>query len=69
MSTPPIYPLEPVDPAVQQLLFFWFGDPADLHSHRQVIAQFGRFPHRNEVLGRDTTVAEAAFLQQPGSRF
>lgn len=37
--------------------------------HRQVIAQFGRFPHRNEVLGRDTTAAEAAFLQQPGSRF
>ncbi len=37
--------------------------------HREVIQQFGRFPHRNEVLGRATTAAEAKFLQQRGSRF
>ncbi|PSN14386.1 DUF924 domain-containing protein [filamentous cyanobacterium CCP5] len=37
--------------------------------HREVIDRFGRFPHRNEVLERDTTPAEAEFLQQPGSRF
>ena len=37
--------------------------------HREVIQRFGRFPHRNEVLGRATTAAEASFLQQPGSRF
>jgi len=37
--------------------------------HQDVIARFGRFPHRNEVLGRDSTPAEVAFLQQPGSRF
>ncbi|MGB3200843.1 MAG: DUF924 family protein [Nodosilinea sp.] len=37
--------------------------------HRDVIQRFGRFPHRNEVLGRETTPEEAAFLQQPGSRF
>jgi uncharacterized protein (DUF924 family) len=37
--------------------------------HRDVIQRFGRFPHRNEVLGRDTTPEEAEFLQQPGSRF
>ncbi len=37
--------------------------------HREVIQQFGRFPHRNELLGRTTTAAEADFLQQPGSRF
>lgn len=37
--------------------------------HRDVIKQFGRFPHRNEVLGRETTAAEAEFLQQRGSRF
>lgn len=37
--------------------------------HRDVIARFGRFPHRNEILGRASTPQEAAFLQQPGSRF
>lgn len=37
--------------------------------HREVIQRFGRFPHRNEVLGRETTPAEADFLRQPGSRF
>ncbi|EDX87537.1 conserved hypothetical protein [Synechococcus sp. PCC 7335] len=37
--------------------------------HRDVIKQFGRFPHRNEILGRESTPAELAFLQQPGSRF
>ncbi len=37
--------------------------------HRAVIERFGRFPHRNEILGRQSTPAEIAFLQQPGSRF
>jgi uncharacterized protein (DUF924 family) len=37
--------------------------------HAEVIARFGRYPHRNEVLGRDSTEAERAFLAQPGSRF
>jgi len=37
--------------------------------HRDVILRFGRFPHRNEILGRESTAEEAAFLQQPGSRF
>lgn len=37
--------------------------------HRAVIAQFGRYPHRNAVLGRDSTAAETAFLEQPGSSF
>lgn len=37
--------------------------------HRDVIARFGRFPHRNVILGRVSTAEEAAFLQQPGSRF
>jgi uncharacterized protein (DUF924 family) len=39
------------------------------HRHREVIRRFGRFPHRNEVLGRPSTAEEAAFLQEPGSRF
>ena len=37
--------------------------------HQQVIARFGRFPHRNRVLGRASTPAELAFLKQPGSSF
>jgi uncharacterized protein (DUF924 family) len=37
--------------------------------HRDVIAQFGRFPHRNAALGRVSSAAELAFLQMPGSGF
>ncbi|MEO1621895.1 MAG: DUF924 family protein [Cyanobacteria bacterium J06632_3] len=37
--------------------------------HRDIIRRFGRFPHRNEALGRQSTPEELAFLQQPGSRF
>lgn len=37
--------------------------------HQVVIERFGRFPHRNAILGRKTTPEEAEFLQQPGSRF
>lgn len=34
--------------------------------HRDIIARFGRFPHRNDVLGRETTPEEAAFLDSGG---
>lgn len=37
--------------------------------HQVVIERFGRFPHRNRILGRKTTPQEAEFLQQPGSSF
>jgi uncharacterized protein (DUF924 family) len=37
--------------------------------HRDVIARFGRFPHRNAILGRASTPEELAFLSQPGSSF
>lgn len=37
--------------------------------HRQIIEQFGRFPHRNSLLGRHSTAAEIKFLAQPGSGF
>jgi uncharacterized protein (DUF924 family) len=37
--------------------------------HFQVIERFGRFPHRNQILGRPNTPEEAEFLQQPGSSF
>lgn len=38
-------------------------------AHRDVIKQFGRFPHRNAVLGRTSTVEEECYLAQPGSGF
>ncbi|MGB2925187.1 MAG: DUF924 family protein [Limnothrix sp.] len=37
--------------------------------HFDVIERFGRFPHRNEILGRTNTAAETEFLSQPGSSF
>ncbi|MCW6049476.1 DUF924 domain-containing protein [Lyngbya sp. CCAP 1446/10] len=37
--------------------------------HFKIIERFGRFPHRNQILGRETTLAEAEFLRQPGSGF
>jgi uncharacterized protein (DUF924 family) len=47
-----------------------FDDTLDYaHRHRGVIARFGRFPHRNAILGRASTPEEAEFLRQPGSRF
>ena len=37
--------------------------------HQSIIARFGRYPHRNAVLGRTSTAEEIAFLNQPGSSF
>ena len=37
--------------------------------HLEIIERFGRFPHRNAALGRETSAAEAEFLRQPGSAF
>jgi uncharacterized protein (DUF924 family) len=37
--------------------------------HHDVIARFGRYPHRNELLGRPSTAEEIEFLRQPGSGF
>jgi len=37
--------------------------------HREIIERFGRFPHRNSLLGRENTAAEIEFLKQPGSGF
>ena len=38
-------------------------------AHRDVIVRFGRFPHRNQTLGRASTAAELAYLATPGSGF
>ena len=37
--------------------------------HMEIVERFGRFPHRNDVLGRPTTAEEAEFLKEPGSSF
>jgi len=42
---------------------------SNAHRHYEVIARFGRFPHRNAILGRESTLAEIAFLSQAGSSF
>ena len=38
-------------------------------AHRDIVERFGRFPHRNEILGRETTQEEAVFLTTEGSSF
>ncbi|MEX1032899.1 MAG: DUF924 family protein [Cellvibrionaceae bacterium] len=37
--------------------------------HKVIIDRFGRYPHRNALLGRESTAEELAFLQEPGSSF
>ncbi|MDA7947536.1 MAG: DUF924 domain-containing protein [Hyphomicrobiaceae bacterium] len=60
------------DPSVQEEsleLFRSLGDAVQLdyaEKHKQVIDRFGRFPHRNKVLGRKTTAVEKLFLKEPG---
>ncbi|MDP3583527.1 MAG: DUF924 family protein [Thiobacillus sp.] len=51
----------------ERALFDNFLDYA--RKHLDVVARFGRFPHRNEILGRPSTPEELEFLKQPGSRF
>lgn len=47
-----------------------FADlPKWAEKHREVVRRFGRFPHRNAILGRASTPAEVEFLSQPGSSF
>ncbi|MDN5666585.1 MAG: DUF924 domain-containing protein [Psychrobacter sp.] len=39
------------------------------HRHKDIIEKFGRYPHRNDILDRESTAAEEAFLEQPNSSF
>jgi len=67
------------DPAIQQRSIALFtrladeaADPALLgwaEKHAAIIRRFGRYPHRNAILGRASTPEEIAFLGEPGSRF
>lgn len=64
------------DLAVQERsveLFARLGRDTDWYKsavqHRDIVARFGRFPHRNDILGRESTAEERAFLKEPGSSF
>ncbi|OAV21901.1 hypothetical protein AO372_0649 [Moraxella catarrhalis] len=37
--------------------------------HKEIIDEFGRYPHRNAILGRASTTQEQAFLKKPNSSF
>lgn len=69
-------PFEHSEDMVQQnrsvALFTELGDQEYLDyalRHRDVIASYGRFPHRNRPLGRRSTTAELDYLAQPGAGF
>ena len=56
----------------RSLALFHGLEPEDERSakrHYEIIERFGRFPHRNAVLGRQSTPEETEFLRQPGSSF
>ena len=58
--------------ATAEQLFEDLGIESNLHferRHREVIERFGRYPHRNAILGRASTAEELEFLAQPGSSF
>ena len=57
---------------VAEQLFKALGQPGNYDfelRHKAIIDQFGRYPHRNAILGRPTTQEELAFLAKPGSSF
>ncbi|MNR83716.1 hypothetical protein D3C72_145010 [compost metagenome] len=54
-------------PAAQKETFSGFVQFAI--KHRDIVARFGRFPHRNAIFGRESTEEELAFLQTAGSSF
>ena len=58
---------------VEAARLFAAHTPAGNHDselrHKAIVDRFGRYPHRNAVLGRESTLEELAFLQEPGSSF
>jgi uncharacterized protein (DUF924 family) len=54
-------------PEEKRKLFAGYADYAE--RHRDIVRRFGRFPHRNRILGRSSSDEELAFLKQPGSSF
>ena len=45
------------------------GNLKAAHAHVNIIKRFGRYPHRNKILGRTSSAEEEAFLKEPGSSF
>lgn len=63
---------DPAEQARSVALFSALGDEIGLdHAvrHKAVVDRFGRFPHRNEALGRPSSPEEIEFLKEPGSSF
>lgn len=60
---------------IHEIALFLFDQPGleDNYNfeikHKAIIDRFGRYPHRNEILGRESTAEEKEFLSQPGSSF
>jgi len=53
-------------------LFQRLGNPSNFEyeiKHKIIIERFGRYPHRNQILGRKSTEEELSFLTQPDSSF
>lgn len=61
----------PVIHRIAEPLFREYAPTAHKHEvqHKAIIERFGRYPHRNDTLGRKSTAEELEFLQQRGSRF
>lgn len=59
---------DPADQDVSLQLHLALGEPWLSHArgHRDIVRRFGRFPHRNRMLGRDSTPGEEAFLAAGG---
>ena len=63
------------DPAMQARSVALFATVSDaetmkyIERHKEIIDRFGRFPHRNAILGRPSTAEELAFLEEPDSSF
>jgi uncharacterized protein (DUF924 family) len=63
---------ESADIHEQAVALFERYAPANLdfeYRHKAIIDRFGRYPHRNKILGRQSTAAELQFLTEPGSSF
>lgn len=58
-----------VDDAAAEAKEIFKGFLAFAKQHHAIIAQWGRFPHRNRLLGRESSAAEKKFLTEPGSSF
>jgi len=60
---------------IHEIALFLFDQPGLENNfnfelrHKSIIDRFGRYPHRNKLLGRESTEEELAFLSEPGSSF